>query len=158
LPFQDSPNLGSEGVYLSDLPETDVKAEQNWFFKNGICLGGGFIQLNNVPSPKGLFLHPLGNASSFVGYDLKDSYGWFQATAAMNDTGKTGTPLTFIVWGDGRILWKSKPLHQPGQMDECGIDVSGIRRLDLQVECPGPNSWSHAVWLEPRLLKSRPKS
>lgn len=157
LPFPDSPKLDGEAVYLSDLPETDVKVEQNWFFKNGRGPAEGFIMVNNIPSAKGLFVHPPSSSFSLVGYDLKEHYEKFETTAAINDTGKSASPLTFTVLGDARTLWTSKPLRQAGQIDECKIDVSGVKRLELRVDCPGANTRSHAVWLDPRLLKAKRK-
>jgi serine/threonine protein kinase len=156
LPYADVPPTEDE-AFLSDLEEVDLRAPNNWFGKNGCLVTTGqhhAIWVNDQPSPKGLFLHPPTNGFSCVGYELKGRYRRFRATAAINDSGKSATPLTFAVWGDGKTLWKSRPLQQPGETDDCNVDVSGLRRLDLEVDCPGPSSYAHAVWVEPRLLKS----
>ncbi|MGD0089862.1 MAG: SUMF1/EgtB/PvdO family nonheme iron enzyme, partial [Planctomycetota bacterium] len=143
-------------VYLSDLPEQEVqvlnyKGRTPWA-KNG---GAGEypIVVNKVPSPKGLFMHPANESPSHVAYALDGKYQTFQASAAINDSAenKTGTALTFKVVGDGRLLWASQPTKETGKAQDCRVDVGGVQKLELLVECPGHDEFAHAVWVEPRL-------
>jgi serine/threonine-protein kinase len=146
-------------VYLSDLNETDVLVGHGQFGKNG-DLGYGMrqIQVNGAPAPRGLSLHPPSFGSSRVSYPLDKRYAVFRTTAAINDTSPgTVTPLTFMVLGDGKLLWKSKPLQRRGDAQECSVPVTGVERLQLMVQCPGPHGWAFAVWVDPHLIEEPEK-
>ncbi|MHC4503614.1 MAG: PA14 domain-containing protein, partial [Planctomycetota bacterium] len=64
---------------------------------------------------------------------------------------RSSTPMTFKVLGDGKVLWASPPVQDRGMARECRVDVSGVSKLELVVECPGYEGKAHAVWVEPRL-------
>lgn len=74
--------------------------------------------------------------------------------AAINDSawGRTATALTFRVLGDGRELWKSKPLNEAGSSEPFDVSIVGVDRLELFVDCPGPYDYGHGVWLDPRVV------
>ncbi|HEY3320647.1 MAG TPA: SUMF1/EgtB/PvdO family nonheme iron enzyme [Planctomycetota bacterium] len=143
-------------VYLSDLPEQEVKV----FTYNGHAMwakNGGAddlaIVVNNVPSPKGLLMYPGHSAGSHVAYALVGKYQAFEASAAINDSAqnKTVTALTFKVVGDGKLLWASQPTKESGKAQSCRVEVAGVQKLELSVECPGNCANARAVWVEPRL-------
>lgn len=71
------------------------------------------------------------------------------------EQGNPATPLTFEVWGDGRLLWRSQPVGVMNQMQKCRVGVKGVTTLDLRVVCPGRDNWGVAVWFEPRLVSWR---
>jgi len=153
----EDPNAGSDGelparavVFLNDLPEDKVDcvldADGKMAFGKSATVGG-------QKSPHALFTHPPPNGSASVTYVLGSRYRSFNCRVAINDTAgqEIILPLTFAVIGDGRTLWRSKQIERKGATDSCSVDVTNLKRVDLVVECPGPNENAHAVWLEPAL-------
>jgi hypothetical protein len=61
------------------------------------------------------------------------------------------TPLTFVVVGDGKVLWKSKPVDVARQVQDFDVDVTGFEVLELCIDCPGSHVNAQAVWVEPRV-------
>jgi len=148
--------------YLSDLPEQEVRVGYGRFGKNGdlgYADGTGRIVVGGKPSPKGLSMHPDANSESHVEYALDGACETFEADAAINDTAAAGpaSPLVFRVLGDGRTLWASHPTKESGQAQNCRVDVSGVRKLELVVQNLGTLPCAHAVWLEPRLRLPTPE-
>ena len=46
--------------------------------------------------------------------------------------------VTFKVYGDGELIWSSRPLpRRPARFQECSFRLSGIRTLKLEVTCAG---------------------
>lgn len=60
--------------------------------------------------------------------------------------------MTFSVRGDGKLLWKSKPIAKRQETDACKVPVKGISVLELVVESNGV-MYASAVWGQPRLIK-----
>jgi hypothetical protein len=162
--------LPASGLYLSDLPEFDVKVYRA-FGKNG-DLGymagnpiSSRIMVNGEECPNGLSLHSLSNDYSAVKYKLGGRYSTFLASVALNDSagtpggppgiGMIATPLTFQVWGDGKLLWGSKSIDTARSVQGCKVDVTGVDVLELRVECPGDYTNAQAVWVEPRVLQKQ---
>jgi serine/threonine-protein kinase len=147
-------------TYLSDLPEIDPSVGFGRFGKKG-QLGFGErapeqerIQVKGVLSPNGLSMHPPPDGDSRTAYQLGKQYHSFQGTAAIDDSAaSSGVHLVFLVLGDGKELWQSKPLRQPGDKHECKVSVQAVERLELRVHCTGTHVCAHAVWLEPLLTK-----
>ena len=150
---QTEPEPEPKKVYLSDLKEFDWVGVDT-FFKNGYC-STGVIVVNGVKYPKGLGMHPRNNSDSSVKYRLD---GWdttaLEAKVAINDTagGRTATPLTFQVLGDGNIIWTSKPIQAIHQTQDCKASSRGVRLLELRVICAGSHDSAHAVWLDQYIL------
>jgi serine/threonine protein kinase len=152
-------SAGNLPVYLSDLPETDVRPDGS--FGKKIRTGPFRIIVNGVPSPNGLWMHPPENRSSHVSYWLGKKYQTFKAAAAINDSVTppdaetppgAATPLIFKVRGDGKDLWQSQPLQKKGSSQQFTVSVAGIDKLELEIHCPGSERSAHAVWVEPQLL------
>ncbi len=111
------------------------------------------VRVHDQLSPHGIFMHPPmrpdGGAAS-LGYRLGKQYGHFYAETSLNDgPPESETPLTFSVFGDGRLLWRSRPVQSQADAERCAISVTGVDVLRLQVDCPGPPRGAHAVWVEP---------
>ena len=100
-----------------------------------------------------LSTHGKAKGSAFVSYALAGKFRKFKATVGVVDIGggQPGSPLTFIVIGDGKALWRSKPVERRTVPQLCEVDVTGVRVLRLQVDCPGSNSQARAVWLNPQV-------
>lgn len=135
----------AEGTPLLLLPETELKGVG--YLREPIVL------LRGVPRPWGLWVHPSANQPTLAAFSLAKKHHRFAGAAAINDTAQQGaqTPLTFRIVGDGRAIWTSQPLQQTSSAEPFDIDVSGVERLELIVDCPGDNAFCHAVWIDPIL-------
>jgi hypothetical protein len=154
-------------VYLCDLQETNSSVGFGVLGKNGDLgydPGGGAgrgIIVKGVPATKGLSMHstapPAATGYSFARYRLDGKYTSFHSAVAVNDSvrvapypgnGMVETPLTFSVVGDGRVLWRSRPLQRPGESEPCIADVTGVLQLEVRVTHGGGGA-AHAVWVDP---------
>src|SRR5207244_91358 len=98
-------------------------------------------------SPHGLAMYPARpNGSASVTYRLGRHFLRLEGGAGIDDNcynrGKlrTETPLTFMVRGDGKELWRSRPIQHAGESQDVGsLDLSGVDKLELVVDCPGSN-------------------
>jgi hypothetical protein len=160
-PFPVDPKLPGPDplVYLTDMQEFDVKPGPWPLGKNGTVGSPDRkpIVVNGRKSPKGLGLHPpSGPDHAHVRYALGKMAQVFKAAVAFNDSQEGGPgPIQFLVLGDGKELWHSQVLRRRDQAEECVVDVSGVDVLELRVRGEGSTFGSHAVWVEPRLFKSR---
>lgn len=100
-----------------------------------------------------LWMHPAVNATSRAVFPLEQPYRRLVGAVGIVDwsLGQTATPQTFRIVGDGRLLWKSKPLQKSGASEPFDIDVTGVKKLELFVDCPGSNHAAGSAWLDPRL-------
>jgi serine/threonine protein kinase len=105
----------------------------------------------------GIFMHPPplpDGGTSRLGYSLRKRFSTFEAEVSMNDIpfekdARSETPVTFSVFGDGRLLWKSRPVSSQEDADQCKVSVAGVDLLTIEVNCPGFPGGAHAVWIEP---------
>jgi len=85
-----------------------------------------------------LMMQPSPNSTAVAAYDLEGKYATFAATIlASNKEDASFAPLTFRVLGDDRELWKSQPLAPNSAEVAMSVSVAGVRRLQLEVVCPG---------------------
>ncbi len=63
------------------------------------------------------------------------------------------SPVTFAVFGDGKLLWASGPIQKRGESEECVCDVTGVIRLELRVRCAGQQTWAWGAWIDPYLVE-----
>jgi hypothetical protein len=156
-------------VYLDDLDETNSsvgfgqvgKHGKIGFGQNAAGDGGPVVKFREKQPPHALSIHPPNQGSSFVEYDIGGKFHLLIGLAALCDkidaTIQRPTDLTFRVIGDNKMLWRSWPMRLDGQ--HFRVNVSGVRRLRLQIDCPGSNANAWAAWIMPRLvqLKSEPR-
>src|SRR5262249_35963290 len=148
-------------VYVTDLEEFGAKMGPWPFGKHGKSGDSNPVNadivVNGVKSPRGLGMHPPNNGFSTVRYALGKQARTFRAEVAVNDAanliGPT-MPITFLVIGDGKLLWQSRVIQAQNDIDAARVDVSGVEGLELPGGAQGSSHNSHAVWLEPHLLKN----
>jgi DNA-directed RNA polymerase subunit RPC12/RpoP len=144
-------------TYLCDMPESDVRVGYGVLGKRGE-LGYGHgekVTINGKDSPHALSMHAAKSPVHVI-YMLDRAYKTFRASVAMNDTTPTNIvcQLTFKVRGDDKELWTSKPVVKSTQPQDVVVDVSGVSKLVLEVDCAGQSAdGAHSIWIEPRLEK-----
>lgn len=89
-------------------------------------------------------------------YDLAGLFSRFIARVGVDDEVRGGqkqaNEVLFEIWGDGRLLWKSPPIHSGDAAMPVSIEVSGVKDLALKA-LPGRDGYNsdHADWLEARV-------
>jgi hypothetical protein len=144
-------------TYLSDLQEFNVWPPGQSLGKNGDVGNATHdrIVVNGQPSAKGLGLFAGAGGYGAVEYRLDGRYCGFQATVAINESFESDhTKTMLLVFGDNKLLWKSKYIHNKGETDECRIDVTGVKVLLIRTEQVGQLRDVHALWTEACLYSS----
>jgi hypothetical protein len=143
-------------VYLSDLPRFDVKSGPWPVSPHGKVGNGGDINVDGQPSPNGIGMHPPDKPEyASAKFRLGGKAAVFKSGIALDDsTGGGRSPCVFEVWGDGERLWHSVPVSKPKEVRQVTVDVTGVKVLELRVASEGSHFGLHAVWLEPRVLRS----
>jgi serine/threonine protein kinase len=116
------------------------------------------VSINGKISPHGIFMHPppppFDGEPVSISYALERKYRRFTAEVSINDgPDVSDTPCTFRVFGDGKMLWESKPVTSQADTQKCTIAVEGVDVLRIEVVCPGKTRGAHAVWVEPQVAK-----
>jgi len=112
------------------------------------------ISVNGTVSPNGIGMHPSFAGPASVSYSLGKRYRTFETKVGLNDSSPgSDSPMTFYVYGDGNLLWKSKPVEAPQDLQECKISVQGVNALKLEVNAFGKARGAHGAWLEPALTE-----
>jgi hypothetical protein len=143
---------GGPKVYLSDLEE-DGDVVAHVYGKKGFGFGAKLI-VGGKYSPNGIGLHGINGGVSFVRYKLPGAFRTFNASVGLNATvGRSATPLTFAVVGDGRVLWESRPIQTVEDVQDVSVDVAGVRVIELRVKCPGDYTNAHGTWREPHVVR-----
>ena len=108
-----------------------------------------------------LGMHPPAYGNAQVAFRLPPrNWTALSAAVAINDDnnffGTTGGPVVFRVLLGGRELWRSPAgLRHPKHVHRLRVALpssASARILTLEVDAPGSNACSHAVWLDPLLL------
>jgi hypothetical protein len=143
------------------MQEFDVSVGYGRFGKGGM-LGYGLrfgepdaeITVGGKKYAHGLSLHPPAGGFSSASYRLGRQAQKFHGWAGLNDVfpgePAVATACTFKILGDGRVLWTSQPNQNAGTAEEFNVGVQGVDVLQLQVQCPGSQTCTRAVWLEPK--------
>jgi hypothetical protein len=151
--------LFSRRIYLVTLKHFDLKVDYpTSFSNNGTDPPSGFkLKKDGEEIPHSIFLSPPPNGSSEVSYPLAGKKVAFRTTVGVtrigDDAGQPGTALTFEVLGDGKSLWKSKPVTKLDMYETCELKIEKVKKLTLRVSCPGPNTFARAMWYEPILAE-----
>jgi hypothetical protein len=65
----------------------------------------------------------------------------------------SASPMTFAVFGDGKLLWASEKIQKRGESDDCVCEVTGVRRLELRVRCGVGDAFARGAWIDPYLVE-----
>ena len=134
---------GRGELFLADLPYLDLKCGD----PNMIHIE---LHINAVPFQHGVVLHVIENETVKATYAIDKRFRWLTGGVAINDQNDAAqpTPLTYRIVGDGRTLWESPPVQERGKIFPFDVNVSGVNRLELQIDCPGWNGRGHSAFVD----------
>jgi eukaryotic-like serine/threonine-protein kinase len=163
------PPLAGDKVFLSDMPDI---AREHWPFKGkkddkkddkkdkkkGPKEFDMTVRVNGQLFPKGIFMHPpppfKGHEEASLTYNLRGQFKIFEAEVSMGDTpDQIQDPCFFIVYGDGKRLWRSEKVFTAADAQKCKLDIKGVDVLKLATTCDGEPKGAHAVWIDPAVSK-----
>jgi hypothetical protein len=142
----------SDHVFLSDAVWTDARVgwgqvarNSFWFddrFRNGV-----FLQLAGRFYDKGLYAH----SPSRYTFRVEGKWKAFRSMIGLRDGALAQGSAVFIVVGDGRELYRSRPLRA-GAQESLSVNIASVKQLELRTEgAEGHNHNSWAIWVEPRV-------
>lgn len=140
-------------TFFSELTPVRKKIFENWFLTDGTIAGIKYV-VAGKESPHGIVLHPPSRGYSEIVYNIDREWGNFHCGVGVAPNPEKNPPkaeVTFLVIGDGKVLWKSKPIKEADKLQECEVNVEKVGSLSLRVLCPGDNYLAWAVWLEPQV-------
>ncbi|MEQ8787940.1 MAG: NPCBM/NEW2 domain-containing protein [Pirellulaceae bacterium] len=146
--------LNDDEQYLRHLAAAAVNTIAD---KRNHPIDRGF-SVGKVAFEHGVYLHPpTANSSAEASYELKGQYKQLRGAVGMIDKnifGRSMTPLTYKLLGDGKELWRSQPLQTVGQWESFDVDLTGVERLTLKVDCAGDHTGAGGAWLDPILVRA----
>jgi hypothetical protein len=156
-----------ERTYLTDLPEFDTATGWGKFGKNGMLgypkwgFGGGNdpILIQGKPATKGLSFTAGSGSHGRAKYRLDGSAKLLTGAVAMSDMppesnlDRATSPFWFTIWGDDRLLWKSRPIQLSGESEPFRISVAGVKTLEIRVSNPLHGHHIRGAWIDPAIFK-----
>lgn len=147
-------------IYLDELPEEFARVYYGTL--------GGFgwadeskthpILIGGKQPEHTLMMCPAGDnelrGPGVVQYDLGGVFTTFAGSVGLNerpDIYQPGSPVTFTVLGDNKVLWTSEPVGRKGDVQKFSISVRGVQHLRLEAISAGPANSCHAIWSMPKL-------
>jgi hypothetical protein len=93
-------------------------------------------------------------ANSETEFDLKGLYGKFTALVGVDDRSDENASAQFLIFGDGKELWRSGTLKKSDQPKSVEFTIAGVRKLTLKISSPEQNAnRTQADWIEPKVSK-----
>jgi hypothetical protein len=161
LPITTSPSTRSAGAtYLSEFKPTAVKLGYGSYSVGKFQFStedpaddihsGDPIVLHGAEYPRAIFAH----APSRLVYNLDNHhFTEFIATLGMVEKINCGDGVEFVVFGDGKEVFRSKVLRPSSMPMEVQVPIAGVTELTLRVEegARGDMDCDWAIWGDPRL-------
>lgn len=145
----------------SDQPQTNLMSlvDKDW---TKATVGWGTIQKNKsidqnaITLNGGKYTTAIGtHSNSEIVYNLNGNYKTFKSTVGIDDEVPQGLgSVIFKVYGDGKLLFDSGVIKGHDKSQNISADITGVNELKLVVEdAKDGNSWDHADWAEPIVIK-----
>lgn len=109
-------------------------------------VAGAPITMRGKVFARGVGVH----APSSVSVDLQKRASRFRATVGIQD-GQAGT-VEFLVYGDGKVLHQTGAVRGGDKPREVDVDVTGIKRMKLEVSACGTMDYDHANWADATIM------
>jgi NPCBM/NEW2 domain/Melibiase len=95
-------------------------------------------------------------AGSETEFDLFGLYQKFTAVASLDSTSHDDVPVEFVVLGDDKELWHSKPARKADAAQPVDLDITGVRRLVLRTLLPETkDKHPQADWADAKIAKNQ---
>ncbi|MEN0036790.1 MAG: NPCBM/NEW2 domain-containing protein [Cellvibrio sp.] len=135
-------SLGENQQFLTELPLSYARQDHGKMALNR-SYDGNHLSLANRRYAQGIGTH----ANSDIQYQLPSGATEFSFKVGLDD--EVGTAdVQFSVWGDGELLWESKPiLGHERNLPTHTIKITGIEKLNLKVAALKDDKWDHANWV-----------
>jgi hypothetical protein len=156
-PFEADPLLERSGwpVHLADLSEFGAVAGPWPFTKGG--LGNPTrdpIRVKGTIAAKGLSMHPNDRHTTRAAFAIGGRASALRGSVALNDSQPDASdPVIFQVVGDGKELWRSRPIKRATGPEVFRVNVRGVKVLEVRATTQGAHWGAHAVWVDPALEK-----
>lgn len=112
------------------------------------------IRVQGKLAPYGIGMHASPRGAASASYRLGKRYDTFHVGVSVNDSAPhSSIPLTFVVYGDGKVLWKSRPVQSQDDTQTCTVDVKNVDVLKLEVASEGDVRGAHGAWIDPYVTK-----
>jgi len=144
-----------EKVYLSEVEWS--KASVGWghpardqYYSDRKIQNVVLLNVGGQFYSRGLYAH----VPAVYEYDLNKGWTTFSSVIGLQDNATTWPSFVkFVVKGDGKVLYESKPLKRPNT-EKLSVDVSGVSKLELIVESAGKdNHFCWSIWCNPQLKR-----
>lgn len=94
------------------------------------------------------------HANSTISYNLGRRFSKLTTDFGIDTEGGDKNKAVFIIYGDGRELFKSKPKGKYDVPETISVSIKNVDKLTLIILKVGEsNNGLHADWLDPKLLK-----
>lgn len=94
------------------------------------------------------------HANSTISYNLGGRFSKFTTDFGIDTEGSELNKAVFIIQGDGRELYRSKPKGKYDLSELISVSIKNVNKLTLIIKTEGSsNSGLHADWLNPVLIR-----
>lgn len=136
---------GPKLVFLRDVPmfgtpDVLINDDKGYFREE---------RLKGEKYPQVLWAHAKDDGSSHYAFTLRRKFSRLTGKAAINDVQSVARalkPQQFTIYGDKRLLWKSRPLQDKLDSEEFNLNVSNVTTLHFYVA--GGGFGGHALWVD----------
>jgi hypothetical protein len=94
------------------------------------------------------------HANSTISYALGGRFSQFKTDFGIDTEGGDQNKVSFVIKGDGRELYRSKPKGKYDLPESILVSIKGVNKLSLIIQKEGDsNNGLHADWLNPVLIR-----
>ncbi len=141
-------------AYLTDMKEEEVRKGAWGLGRYGDRGDGKPITVDGVQYENALGLHPPTAGAASVAFQLNGKCKTFFSSVAISDhNARIRGGVVFQVYGDNRLLWKSRLIQNHGDVDSCQVSVKGVHIFELRTQAVKSDFGLHAAWLDPRVSR-----
>ncbi|MFM9962439.1 MAG: NPCBM/NEW2 domain-containing protein [Planctomycetaceae bacterium] len=142
--------------FLSELTPSTVEVDGDLYSNDGKIVGKQ-IKIEGREQSHSIFLHAKPRGHSLASYRMNRNWSQFRGEVFIprmgDERGRIGSPVTFEIIGDNKVIWSSKPIQDFDQRQVFEVDIDKVDMLHLRVKCAGNASYARAVWIEPKLFR-----
>jgi hypothetical protein len=140
-------------------PKFSLKDNETFIYKLNLIYNKqsfGDIEIDKSTSKNRLrvggqsFKYGIGtHADSIIEYEIPSNALSFSFMVGIDDVGKDGGKVQFIIKGDDKEIWRSQIISGGQKAEQAEINVVGIKKLSLIVDSLGNTYRDHSNWINP---------